>query len=618
MNLRLLLRASSGSPRTLKLRYFTTTASSLSDEKQKQSRPSFLSFLDRSNTVASADYNRFLTVPGGLMVQTSIGSVYAWSTFNAPLTKCLGVVASSNLDWTLSQVVPIFSCCAVGLGITTTTLGPWAESAGPRKVAMAAALAWSGGLLVSAAGCHLHSLPLVYFGYGCLGGVGWGLGYISPVSNLMKWFPDRRGLATGMALAAFGGGAILAAPMNKYFCERNAILPDYLGSTENVHLITESGKRFAEVAGELKEVVIASSSDLVNFAGAQEGVYVVGSGDSGVVGCFLSLAVLHLGTMSIGAMIQKVPKKGWTPEGWTPPTTSEAASSINFRTEGTVDHVRALQTPQFWLMWAAVFGNAIAGVSIISCAKTMMGDVFGAAFPAIVTGTFATGYVASLSAANGSGRFVWATISDYIGRKGTWFLFGLGIPVALAVPTMTQMVTTGEGGTLPLTLFYGSTFLVVSFYGGLFSVLPAYIADTFGIKHAGAIHGRLLTAWAASALVGPSIMTTLRGNSYVEAATQLAAQCDPETFREKFGAGMDQLDSLIDAKTVTIAKLMDIVPVGTADPTPGIYDSTMFAMASIMGCAVLCNYLITPVDPKYFMEEVEELEEEENSGRGGG
>ena len=273
------------------------------------------------------------------MVQTSIGSVYAWSTFNGPLTKCLGVVASSGGDWTLSQVVPIFSACAIGLGISTTTLGPWAERAGPRKVAAAAAVAWSGGLLISAAGCHLHSLPLVYLGYGCFGGLGWGLGYISPVSNLMKWFPDRRGLATGMALAAFGGGAILAAPMNKYFCEQHAVLPDYLGTVSQVDLVTEGGRRFANIAGELTEVVVASASDLANFAGAQEGVYVAGTGDAGLVGCFLSLAGLHFVAMSMGAMLQKVPHDKYVPEGWTPPDGTSAMV-----TTGTVDHNTALQT----------------------------------------------------------------------------------------------------------------------------------------------------------------------------------------------------------------------------------------------------------------------------------
>ena len=311
-----------------------------------------------------------------------------------------------------------------------------------------------------------------------------------------------------------------------------------------------------------------------------------------------------------------MPREGWTPDGWEAPKEDDSAgTNINQRALGDVDHNTALRTPQFWLMWAAVFGNAIAGVSIISCAKTMMGDVFGAALPAIVTGAFATGYVASLSLANGGGRFAWASISDYIGRKQAYYVFGLGIPVAVGIPYVTSMVSS-SGGTMPLMIFYGGTFMVVSFYGGLFSVLPAYIADTFGIRHAGAIHGRLLTAWATSALVGPALLSRLRGNSYNEAVESLVSVCDPASFQEKFGAGTERLQELVDAKTVTIAKLMEIVPPGTLDPTPGIYDSTMYAMAGIMGCAVVCNSLIKPfpANSPYFMKTSSSSSPTEQSG----
>lgn len=567
-------------------------------------------FLDRERTIAPPDYNRFHTVPGGILVTLSIGSVYAWSTFNGPLTRALGVVTSSGQDWSLGEVVPIFSLCAVTLGVTTTTLGPWAEKAGPRKVAMTAAVAWSSGLMISAAGVTAHSLPLLYLGYGVLGGIGWGFGYISPVSNLMKWFPDRRGLATGMALASFGGGAILAAPLNKMLTDHFSELPTYIGPVESVETITSDGKLFVESAsGDMQEVVVASVNDLANlFPSADAGVYLVGTGDSGAMGCFVALGALHFAAMSVGALTMRVPADEWTPEGWTPPSEEENKASVNVRSLGVVDHNAALKTPQFWLMWAAVFGNAIAGVSIISCAKTMMGEVFGAALPTVVTGGFATGYVASLSAANGGGRFAWATISDFIGRKQSYFVFGLGIPVAVSIPYVTGMVAS-SGGMVPLYLFYGGTFLVVSFYGGLFSVLPAFIADTFGIKHAGAIHGRLLTAWAASALVGPSILTSLRGNSYMQACIDLAAQCNPELFQQKFGASIDELQSLVDAKTVTIARLLEILPQGTVDPTPAIYDSTMYTMAGIMGCALVCNAMIHPfpIDSPHFSKGEDEI-----------
>jgi MFS family permease len=444
-----------------------------------------------------------------------------------------------------------------------------------------------------------------------LGGIGWGFGYISPVSNLMKWFPDRRGLATGMALASFGGGAILAAPLNKMLTDHFSALPTYVGAVDAVDIVTVEGQQCVVdgATGAMHEVVVASAADLASrFPGAEAGVYLVGTGDSGAMGCFVALAGLHCTAMTIGALTMKVPADGWLPDGWTPPSEEENANAVNQRALGVVDHNAALRTSQFWLMWAAVFGNAIAGVSIISCAKTMMGEVFGAALPAVVTGGFATGYVASLSAANGGGRFAWATISDFIGRKQSYFVFGLGIPVAVSIPYVTGMVTaaTAGGAMTPLYLFYGGTFMVVSFYGGLFSVLPAYIADTFGIKHAGAIHGRLLTAWAASALVGPSILTSLRGSSYEQACIDLAAKCNPQLFEEKFGAGVGELQALVDAKTVTISRLLEILPAGTLDPTPAIYDSTMYTMAGIMGCAVVCNALIKPFpagSPHFHKEE---------------
>ena len=219
----------------------------------------------------------------------------------------------------------------------------------------------------------------------------------------------------------------------------------------------------------------------------------------------------------------------------------------------------AMKTPQFWLMWFGVFGNAIAGVSVMACAKNIIGDVFANAFPAIITAGFMSGY-ASLSAANGGGRFAWAAVSDYIGRKNTTMVFGLTIPVALGLPYLVTMVTEGSGGTLPLTLFYGGSVFAISLYGGIFSVLPAQISDNFGLKHAGAIHGRALTAWSTSAVVGPKLLTTLRQTSVEDAISDLVSRCDPGTFQEKYGAPVENLKELIEAKTVTIPSLMEIVP----------------------------------------------------------
>lgn len=197
-------------------------------------------------------------------------------------------------------MVPIFSSCALSLGVTTFTLGGWAERAGPRKVAATAAACWGGGLITAALGVYTHTLPLVYLGYGVFGGIGWGLGYVSPVSTLMKWFPDRRGLATGLGLTAFGGGAMVATPLNEHLLSTFRRLPEYLGSVDSVNLFTEGGKRFAEVGGAVKEVVVATQADVAGIAGAAEGVYAAGTGTAGVAATFLTLGALHFAAMMTG------------------------------------------------------------------------------------------------------------------------------------------------------------------------------------------------------------------------------------------------------------------------------------------------------------------------------
>ena len=579
--------------------------------QEAKSGGGFFSFLDREHSIAPEGFNRWLAVPSGTLVTASVGAVYAWSSFNAPLCRTLGVVAPSANDWDLGSVVPIFSAAAIGLGVTTALLGSWAERVGPRKTAGAASFLWAGGLVCTAVGAYTHVLPLCYLGYGVGAGMGWGLGYISPVSNMMKWFPDKRGLATGMALASFGGGAILAAPMNKYFMEQFFVAPDYLGSSSDVSIVTEGGKRFVEIAGEMNEVVVATAAEVAKLPGElAEGVYVVGTGSTGVAETFLVLGTLHFAAMMTGTLLQRVPRDDWQPEGWVDDKADASGAKKDESDDGSTSQTQvtaavpvqnAMKTPQFWLMWFGVFGNAIAGVSVMACAKNIIGDVFANAFPAIITAGFMSGYIASLSAANGGGRFAWAAVSDFIGRKSTTMVFGLTIPVALGLPYLTTMVTEGSGGTLPLTLFYGGSVFAISLYGGIFSVLPAQISDNFGLKHAGAIHGRALTAWSTSAVVGPKLLTTLRQTSVEDAISDLVRKCDPSMFQEKYGAPVENLKELIEAKTVTIPSLMEIVPPGTLDPTPHLYDTTFYAMSGIIGAAMLCNALIFPVDKKHFV-----------------
>jgi len=299
--------------------------------------------------------------------------------------------------------------------------------------------------------------------------------------------------------------------------------------------------------------------------------------------------LIYFVVMSFGAYLIKTPKEGWTPKGFDP-TLLKANNVV----QANVDANQALKTPQFYFFWFAVLGNAIAGVSVISCAKTIMADV-GSLAPV----GFATLYVALLSAANMFGRLGWAGASDYIGRKNTYYIFGLGAAITLLLPTITNMISVGGAAMMaPFSIFVAGTLIIVTFYGGLFSVLPAYLSDIFGVKYVGAIHGRILTAWSIAALTGPTLLSYLRQTSYSNALLELTAKIDPIKFQETFGAPLSDLNILALNKTVTISKLMEIAPPGTIDPTPMIYDTTLYSMSLLLFIAVLCNHMIRPINQK--------------------
>lgn len=595
--------------------------STVSDKKEDTPPPPslyqrFQNFMHIDNIRAGDEYNRWLNVPAGALVNISVGSIYAWSLYNEPITRELGVITASSGDWALPSVVPIFSMLALSFGITTGTLGGWAERSGPRKVAAAGGLAFGTGMAAAGVGCMLHSLPLVYMGWGVLGGIGWGLGYMSPVSTMMKWFPDRRGMATGMALTTFGAGGLVATPLSSALIGYFQKLPTRLGSADEVTMVMQDGARYVETAQGLKEVVVATVSDLATIPGAVEGVYLVGTGSTGVAPCFLALGAIYFTSMFTGAMLQRVPREGWRPEGYVPPgeapeppaTSSSSPSHADkvsaLITRANVSCAQAMKTPQFWMIWTAVGAYAVAGVSVIAVGKTIMGDTFGRAMPELVTASFAASYVAALSAANASGRLGYAYFSDYVGRKRTYTMFGAIAPLCLVAPHLMETVGGPAVGATPLVLFYGGSLLVVSFYGGLFSVLPAYLADVFGLKEVGAIHGRALTAWAGAAIAGPNLLTWLRQSSYDRAMADIAALCDPVAFQRAFGAPLAELPVLVEAKTVTLARLLEIAPPGTPDPTPLLYNSTMYAMAGIASVALLANSCVRPVHPKHHMKEV--------------
>jgi len=232
----------------------------------------------------------------------------------------------------------------------------------------------------------------------------------------------------------------------------------------------------------------------------------------------------------------------------------------------------------------------------------MMTDIFGTTLPDIVDTAFAATYVVMMSAFNMVGRFIWASASDYIGRRNTyWIFFLLGIVLYLSVPFSAQQVSVNPS-VVWLVYFYAATMIIFTMYGGGFATIPAYLADIFGTRYVGGIHGRLLTAWSTAGVLGPLAITSLRQNSVNNAIDNLMTTIDPATFLAQFGAPVDQLEVLVAQNSVTISRLMEIAPAGTTDPTSGLYNSTMVLMAALLGIALVSNALMKPVDARHHMK----------------
>ena len=545
--------------------------------------------------MAPPGFNRWRVPPASIAIHLCIGSVYAWSIFNPALIRELGVVGSSAGDWTLSSVVWIFSVAIVFLGLAAAVAGKWLERVGPRCVGVTAAILWGGGFVIGSMGVAMHQLWLIYLGYGALGGCGLGLGYVSPVSTLIRWFPDRRGLATGLAIMGFGGGAMIGAPVKEALLKAFFKAPEYVGAEADITMKTEDGKRFVQVGGDWKEAVLATSSDIAKLPDTElkEGAYLVGTGNTGAAGTFMTLGVVYFLVMMMASFSYRVPAADWRPDGWEPPTNTE--SSKKMITTGNVDMDQALKTPQFYFMWIVLCFNVTAGIGVIGVAKTMMNEIFGTTLPNVVNGAFAATYVLMISVFNMLGRIIWASASDYIGRKNTYHcFFVLGTLLYLSIPWTAGQVSASPAVTW-LVMFYGATMIIFTMYGGGFATIPAYLADIFGMRFVGAIHGRLLTAWSTAGVLGPLAITKLRQASVDDSIRDLATKVDDRLFLQTFGAGKDQIESLMAAKTVTVSKLMSIVPDGTIDPTSGLYNSTMYAMAALLVVAFFANLAIKPV-----------------------
>ncbi|HUD71684.1 MAG TPA: OFA family MFS transporter, partial [Dongiaceae bacterium] len=332
-----------------------------------------LGILDRDRIIAKPGFNRWLQPPAALAIHLSIGQAYAYSVFKLPLTRLIGITQPAPDDWSQTQIALVFTIFIVVLGLSAALFGRWVERAGPRKAGVAAALCWGGGYLVAALGVRLHALWLVYLGNGLIGGCGLGLGYISPVSTLLKWFPDRRGMATGMAIMGFGGGALIGAP-----------LADLLM------------RQFASTTS------------------------------TGVGATFVVMGVLYLAAMLCGAFGYRLPPPGWRPQGWAPPAGADAQATGR---SATADE--AWKTPQFWLLWVVLCANVSAGIGVLEQASPMIQEIFRGR----VTASAAAGFVGLLSLFNIAGRIGWASLSDRIGRRTTYAIFfALGIALYASVP----------------------------------------------------------------------------------------------------------------------------------------------------------------------------------------
>jgi MFS family permease len=480
-------------------------------------------FLAKERIVAGPGFNRWLVPPAALCIHLCIGMAYGFSVFWIPLTKALGITKSipcpadmswlgklftTTCDWDKPILGWMYTLFFVFLGSSAALWGGWLERVGPRKAGIVSAICWCGGLLISAVGVYIHQLWMMWLGSGVIGGVGLGLGYISPVSTLIKWFPDRRGMATGMAIMGFGGGAMIGSPL----------------------------------ADRLMKMYATADS-------------------VGVWQTFVTMAVIYFVFMMVGALSYRIPPTGWKPEGWTPSPSQMANTMI---TQKHVHLRQAWRTPQFWLLWGILTLNVSAGIGVIGMASPMLQEIFAGKLIGLdlkfdqlskeqlgQIAAIAAGFTGLLSLFNIGGRIFWASLSDYLGRKMTYYtFFVLGFVLYASAPSA------GHAGSV--ALFVGLFCIILTMYGGGFATIPAYLADMFGTQMVGAIHGRLLTAWSAAGILGPVLV------NYINDA--------------QIKAGV---------------------------PKSQAYDTTMYLLAALLVGGFICNLLVRPVNPKYAMTDEE-------------
>jgi MFS family permease len=491
--------------------------------------------LSRERIIAKPGFNRWLVPPAALCIHLCIGMAYGFSVFWKPLQAALlgadgkalpecsqGAVTfaeksigtlhaltATDCNWSQFDLGWMYTFFFVLLGVSAATWGHWLERVGPRKAGLVSALCWCGGLLIGALGVYIHQLWLMWIGAGVIGGIGLGLGYISPVSTLIKWFPDRRGMATGMAIMGFGGGAMIGSPL------ATILMKNFRTETT-----------------------------------------------PGVWETFVALAAIYFVFMLIGAFGYRLPPSGWQPEGWTPPVNGNRMITSN-----NVHLKDAHKTPQFWLLWIVLCMNVSAGIGIIGAASPMLQETFAGALagaPGVgyldlksnleLAGKAAgvgAGFVGLISLFNIFGRIGWASSSDKLGRKRTYFIFFV---LGAAMYVLASFAAEWK----ILALFVAAFCIIASMYGGGFATIPAYLADMFGTQFVGAIHGRLLTAWSTAGIVGPVIVNYMHDT------------------RQAAGIAPDQ-----------------------------IYGPIFYTLAGLLVVGFIANLLVRPVNHKWHMSEAD-------------
>merc|ERR1711892_41958 len=541
--------------------------------------------------------NRWSMLVPACITHACLGAPYGWSAVSSALAREQGVVASAATDWGLDLATYPMTIMIGGLGIGTALMGKWAAKVGHRRAMIQGCSIAGLGYLGAGAGIVQHNIYLMY-GSIALIALGSGSIYTPPVQTMIDWFPDRKGLASGLVIGGFGSGALFFAPSMGYLMSKFSQVPTYIGQT--VELMTEGGKQFANHCGQWEEVVYASASELskLPFTGLTEGYYIVGTGSTGLGLAYTTIGMTYTALIFGSALALKRAPPQYKPEGWTPPSSStgDLLKSVH------VDVVH--KTPQFWLLFTTSGLLCTGGMGLMAVAKPMITEVFSGAVPALVTTSFATAYLMAMAAGNLGGRVGWAAISDKIGRTKTYNMFTIGAASIYAtLPWLIHSVITQPDSPLAPVLLYVfclNTVLAITIMGGVFAVLPAYESDLYGPKHVGAIHSRFLLAATAASIAGPALLLNLRSSAEKDAINQLMTKIQPDAFISKFAADPSQLDQLVSAKTVTIPRLMEIAPTGTLDPSPFIYNSTLYTMAGLVSVAAMLHFMVKPVNSKYF------------------